>query len=92
MTNRTMSRSTGLPSATICRSSIIAGPCVMESRSHALETAHALAEIGARARRRADLQDLVRQGQPHQPRGARGLGLERRCRSSPRSASRRACR
>jgi 2-dehydro-3-deoxyphosphooctonate aldolase (KDO 8-P synthase) len=30
------------------RLSIIAGPCQMESRQHALETAHALAEIAAR--------------------------------------------
>src|SRR5271155_1711718 len=28
--------------------SIIAGPCQLESRQHALETAHALAEIAAR--------------------------------------------
>ena len=45
------------------RLSIIAGPCQMESRQHALETAHALAEIARRLERRVDLQDLVRQGE-----------------------------
>ena len=45
---------------------MIAGPCVLESRAHALEMSQALAEMAGQARHRADLQDLVRQGQPHQ--------------------------
>ena len=55
--------------------SIIAGPCQLESRAHALEVASALKEIAGAARHRARLQDLVRQGQPHQrrrPRAASG--------------------
>ena len=46
--------------------SIIAGPCQLESRAHALEVAGALKEIAARLEDRPRLQDLVRQGQPHQ--------------------------
>ena len=59
---------------------LIAGPCQIEAAAHALEVAAALAEIAARGRRRADLQEQLRQGQPH-------------LRSPPRAASawRRAC-
>ena len=56
--------------------SIIAGPCQLESRAHALEVAGALKEIAGRLEDRPCLQDLVRQGQPHlglRPRGAIGL-------------------
>ena len=45
---------------------LIAGPCALESRAHALEMASALKEIAGAARDRPRLQDLVRQGQPHQ--------------------------
>ena len=45
--------------------SVIAGPCQLESRAHALEMASALKEIAARREDRPRLQDLVRQGQPH---------------------------
>jgi len=45
--------------------SIIAGPCQLESRSHALEVASALKEIAGRLKIGISLQDLVRQGQPH---------------------------
>ena len=44
---------------------LIAGPCALESRAHALEMSHALVEIAAQARHRPHLQDLVRQGEPH---------------------------
>ena len=55
---------------------LIAGPCALESRAHALEMASALKEI-AGGRHRPRLQDLVRQGQPHlRALGARGVGLE----------------
>ena len=47
------------------RLAFIAGPCQMESRAHALETAHALKEIAERLDIGLDLQDLVRQGEPH---------------------------
>ena len=56
--------------------SVIAGPCQLESRAHALEVASALKEIAARLGDRHRLQDLVRQGQPHQrlaPPAASGL-------------------
>ena len=46
--------------------SIIAGPCQLESRAHALEVASALKEIAGAPQDRARLQDLVRQGEPHQ--------------------------
>ena len=47
---------------------LIAGPCALESRAHALEMAGALKEIAGAARHRPRLQDLLRQGQPHQRR------------------------
>ena len=59
-----------------CRLSVIAGPCQLESRAHALEMASALKEIAARRRDRPRLQDLVRQGEPHQRHSARGIGLD----------------
>ena len=52
-------------SATTCRSRLIAGPCAMESRDHALEMAAALKEIADAARHRARLQVVLRQGEPH---------------------------
>ena len=55
--------------------SIIAGPCQLESRAHALEVAGALKEIAGRLNIGARLQDLVRQGQPHPASAARGIGL-----------------
>ena len=45
---------------------LIAGPCALESRAHAFEMAAALKEIAGAGRRRLRLQDLVRQGEPHQ--------------------------
>ena len=50
---------------------LIAGPCALESRAHALEMAHALVELTGEARHRPHLQDLVRQGEPHLARDAR---------------------
>ena len=44
---------------------LIAGPCQIESRAHALEVAAALREMSRRDRRPADLQVQLRQGQPH---------------------------
>ena len=43
---------------------LIAGPCVVESRQLALDTAGTLKEICARARHAVHLQVLLRQGQP----------------------------
>ena len=45
---------------------LIAGPCALESRAHALEMAAALKEIAARLGLGLDLQDIIRQGEPHQ--------------------------
>ena len=45
---------------------LIAGPCQLESRAHALEMASALKEIAGRLASGSRLQDLVRQGEPHQ--------------------------
>jgi len=52
--------------------SVIAGPCQLESRAHALEVAAALKEIAAAAEARPGVQDLLRQGQPHVGSGKRG--------------------
>ncbi len=55
----------------------ILGPCVIESRDHALKTASFLAWIAGRAAGHpARLQILFRQGQPHQRSSYRGLGIE----------------
>ena len=45
---------------------LIAGPCALESRAHAFDMASALKDITAQARHRLRLQNLVRQGEPHQ--------------------------
>ena len=45
---------------------LIAGPCAIESREHALMMAGELQAAHRPARHPADLQELVRQGQPHQ--------------------------
>ena len=72
---------------------LIAGPCALESRAHAFEMASALKEIAGRLKHRARLQDLVRQGQPHQSATARAAWAStRRCRSSPKSVQSSACR
>ena len=71
---------------------LIAGPCALESRAHALEVSAALVEICRATRHQADLQDLVRQGEPHLALGAcAASGSTTGCRSSPKSA-RPACR
>ena len=44
---------------------LIAGPCQLESRAHALEMAAALKEIAGAARGRPRVQIVVRQGQSH---------------------------
>ena len=72
---------------------LIAGPCALESRAHALEMASALKEIAGRLgiglvyktsfdkANRTSAQERAR----HRPR-------RRRCRSSPKSATSSACR
>ena len=55
---------------------LIAGPCALESRGHALEIATALRR-SRKARHRARLQELVRQGEPNRGASARGLGLDK---------------
>ena len=71
---------------------IIAGPCVMESRQHALETAHALADMA----RDLDVGLIYKTSFDKANRtsleGARGIGLDAGCRSSPTSERRPACR
>ena len=72
---------------------LIAGPCALESRAHALEMCQALVEMTAQARHRPHLQDLVRQGQPHLASTARAAWAWRRaCRSWPSCASASAAR
>ena len=71
---------------------VFAGPCQMESRAHALEMAAAPEGDLRQARHRPRLQDLLRQGQPHQPRPASAASASTaRSRCSPRSASGSAC-
>ena len=48
---------------------IIAGPCQLESREHGLEVSAALKEIADRVGLNLDLQDQLRQSQPHKPLG-----------------------
>ena len=72
--------------------SIIAGPCQLESRAHALEVAGGAEGDRRAAEDRPRLQNLVRQGQPHQRIGcARHRAASRRCRSLPKSARRSDC-
>ena len=67
---------------------LIAGPCALESRAHALEMASALKEIAARVGIGLVYKTVVRQGQPHLGEIARAAsGLSRRCRFSPKSAT-----
>ena len=67
---------------------LIAGPCALESRAHALEMARALKEIAGKVGIGLDLQNQFRQGQPHLARAARAAsGSTPRCRSSPKSAT-----
>ena len=72
---------------------LIAGPCALESRAHAFDMAAALKEIAGEARARLRLQDLVRQGEPHQ-RGERARHRPRQGarRFSPKCATSSACR
>ena len=56
---------------------LIAGPCAMESRDHALEMASALKEIAGAARHRARLQDRPSTRPTARPSAsARGIGLD----------------
>ena len=72
---------------------LIAGPCVLESRAHAFEMASALKEIAARRGIGFDLQNVVRQSEPHQrEERARASASTRRSRSSPSCAPNSACR
>ena len=57
------------------RLAVIAGPCQMESRAHALETAQALREIARPARHRLIYKTSFDQGEPHLRGAPRGLGL-----------------
>ncbi len=67
---------------------LIAGPCALESRAHALEMASALKEIAGQSGHRSRLQNQFRQSQPHVvAQRARAWGSTRRCRSLPRSAT-----
>ena len=56
--------------------SIIAGPCQLESRQHALETAHALKEIGERLNVGIIYKTSFDKANRTSANAARGLGLE----------------
>ena len=56
--------------------SLIAGPCAMESRAHALETAQALKEIGARLGIGLIYKTSFDKANRTSSRGVRGVGLE----------------
>ena len=66
---------------------LIAGPCQLESRDARLRHGRAAEGDDGEARHRLRLQDLVRQGEPHQPQGqARPRPRQGARRSSPTSA------
>ena len=70
---------------------MLAGPCQMESRAHALEMASALKEIAAGLGIGLVYKSSFDKANRTSLSGKRGIGLERRCRCSPRSARRWAC-
>ena len=72
--------------------SIIAGPCALESRQHALEMAHALKEIAARLDVGLIYKTSFDKANRTSARRRAASAWARRCRSSPRSARRPACR
>lgn len=57
------------------RLTLIAGPCALESRSHALEMAHALRELGARLHLGLIFKTSFDKANRTSSRGARGVGL-----------------
>ena len=71
--------------------SIIAGPCQLESRAHALEVASALKEIAGRLGIGLVYKTSFDKANRTSGSAARGIGWRRRCRSSPRSALRSVC-
>lgn len=71
---------------------LIAGPCQMESRDHALETASALKEITTRVGMPLVYKTSFDKANRTSLSGRRGLGLEKRCRFLPRSAKAWDCR
>ena len=72
---------------------LIAGPCQLESRAHALEMASALKEIAAKAGVGLIYKtSFDKANRTSAVRAARAWGLRHRCRSSPRSAKVWACR
>ena len=72
---------------------LIAGPCALESRAHALETAAALKEIAARLGIGLVYKTSFDKANRTSARSARAASVSpRRCRSSPRSARSSACR
>src|SRR6185437_12873489 len=60
------------------RLSIIAGPCQLESRQHALETAHALKEMARRLDVGLIYKTSFLQGEPHLGENAARRGAARR--------------
>ena len=66
--------------------SVIAGPCQLESRAHALEMASALKEIASRCKIGLVFKTSFDKANRTSGAAARGIGLEARCRSLPRSA------
>jgi 2-dehydro-3-deoxyphosphooctonate aldolase (KDO 8-P synthase) len=71
---------------------MIAGPCQLESRQHALETAHALKEIASAWAIGLIYKTSFDKANRTSVNAARGIGLEGACRSSPKSARASACR
>ena len=60
------------------RIAFIAGPCQMESRQHALETAHALKEIGERLNVGIIYKTSFDKANRTSASAARGIGLDRK--------------
>ncbi len=70
----------------------ILGPCVIESRDHALKTASFLAEIGARRGIPLVYKSSFDKANRTSGSSFRGIRSMRRCRSSRRSSARQDCR
>ncbi len=66
--------------------SIVAGPCQLESRAHALEVASALKEIADRLKIGLVYKTSFDKANRTSGSAARGVGLRRRCRSLPKYA------
>ena len=71
---------------------LIAGPCTLESRAHALETSAALVEIARRLGIELIYKTSFDKANRTSINSPRGIGMEGECRSWPRFARRAAAR